>query len=74
VHDVRPTADGRGLRLRVLGAGERVNLVGTAPGDVAATAVGDGRELAVVRGDGGRFDLEVDVGSTGWSTIEVRSG
>jgi hypothetical protein len=73
IHDVRSTPDGRGVRLRVLGAGERVRIVGTAPGAVTATTTGDGRALDVVRGDGGRFDVGVDVGPLGWSTVELRA-
>jgi hypothetical protein len=71
VRDV--TATERGVRLRVLGAGETITITGVAPVEVTATArtTSDACELEVVRRDGDRFDCSVDIGPIGWAIVDL---
>jgi hypothetical protein len=57
----------------VLGAGERVRLVGTSARPVVAVArdADAAREVSVGSGNGGRFDVDVDVGRSGWVVVEL---
>lgn len=71
VRDVAATA--RGVRLRVLGAGETVTITGIGPPGIAATAgtTGERSVVEVVAGAGGRFDVEVEIGPLGWTVLEL---
>ena len=72
VRDIAPI-DG-GVRLRVLGPGEKVTIAGVAPSTVSAIArTTDGsRSLEVVSSGSGRFDVAVEVGPQGWTQLELR--
>lgn len=71
IHDIT-TIDG-GVRLRVLGAGETVTITGIAPSPVTATArtTSDNGTLEVVAHEGGRFEVDVEVGPLGWTVLEL---
>jgi hypothetical protein len=71
IRDIAPTAGG--VRLRVLGGGETVTILGVAPREVTATArwAGEQRALEVVRSDRGRFACQVEVGPHGWTILDL---
>jgi hypothetical protein len=67
------TATDRGVRMRVLGAGETVTITGAAPTAVSARArtTGEPRALDVVARPDSCFDVDVDVGPLGWTLLEL---
>ncbi|MEY2457316.1 MAG: hypothetical protein QOK06_2410 [Acidimicrobiaceae bacterium] len=67
------TATAHGVRMRVLGAGETVTIVGSAPAGVSATAgtTGERRAVEVVARADRRFDLELEIGPLGWTLLEL---
>lgn len=71
IGEIVPIDDG--VRVRVLGPGETITITGTAPAPVTATVrtATASAEANVVTGAGGRFDVDVAVGTTGWAVLDV---
>ena len=76
VADVVVDPDGVGVTVTVLGAGERVTLVGWSRGEVAARAwapATGSTDVATTRdAQTGKWELAVDVGPAGWTHVHLR--
>ena len=69
--------DPDGVAVTVLGAGERVRVVGWSERPISAAAwspAGGSSDLAVTRDDGtGAWEVAVEIGGAGWSKLHFRA-